>query len=266
MFFTYLGRELRRRARQASMIAIGLALGIGLVITVTALSAGVKNAQGQVLHSLYGVGTDITVTKTPTASSGGPARSASAAQFGTRARGKGRDQDRRRQPGQRVARQDQHDRRSPRSRTLHNVAAARGGLTLTDTKISGQDPVLQLLGRERRRVPRRRWPGGRRRHLPRVLTPSCSASPASISPRARSARSARASSPPAGPSPSADASANVAVLNSSYATAEQAEGRLGRSPSPRPASRSSASSACPPGPTVRRTPTSRWPGPRPWPA
>ncbi len=47
MFFTYLRRELRRRARQASLIALGLALGIGLVITVTALSAGVKNAQGR---------------------------------------------------------------------------------------------------------------------------------------------------------------------------------------------------------------------------
>ena len=65
MFFTYLWRELRRRARQAIFIAMGLALGIGLVITVTAASAGVKNAQSSVLHSLYGVGTDITVTKAP---------------------------------------------------------------------------------------------------------------------------------------------------------------------------------------------------------
>ena len=87
MFFIYLRRELRRRMRQASLIAVGLALGIGLVITVTALSAGVKNAQGQVLHSLYGVGTDITVTKTPTASSR-PAFGFRGA-FGNRARGKG---------------------------------------------------------------------------------------------------------------------------------------------------------------------------------
>src|SRR5487761_156012 len=71
MFFTYLWRELRRRARQAIFIAVGLALGIGLVITVTAASAGVKNAQSSVLHSLYGVGTDITVTKTPTAGASG---------------------------------------------------------------------------------------------------------------------------------------------------------------------------------------------------
>src|SRR5690349_9391333 len=71
MFFTYLWRELRRRARQAIFIAVGLALGIGLVITVTAASAGVKNAQSSVLHSLYGVGTDITVTKAPSAPAAG---------------------------------------------------------------------------------------------------------------------------------------------------------------------------------------------------
>ena len=66
MFFvTYLGRELRRRMRQAIFIALGLALGIGLVVTVTAASAGVKRAQSDVLKSLYGVGTDITVTGKP---------------------------------------------------------------------------------------------------------------------------------------------------------------------------------------------------------
>ena len=61
-FITYLRRELRRRMRQAIFIALGLALGIGLVVTVTAASAGVKKAQSDVLKSLYGVGTDVTVT------------------------------------------------------------------------------------------------------------------------------------------------------------------------------------------------------------
>ena len=54
MFFTYLRRELRRRSRQAVVISLGFALGIGLVITVIAASAGVKSAQGKVLHALYG--------------------------------------------------------------------------------------------------------------------------------------------------------------------------------------------------------------------
>src|SRR5262249_18006421 len=61
-FLTYLRRELRRRMRQAVFIALGLALGIGLVVTVTAASADVKKAQADVLKSLYGVGTDATVT------------------------------------------------------------------------------------------------------------------------------------------------------------------------------------------------------------
>ncbi|HEX8007824.1 MAG TPA: ABC transporter permease, partial [Trebonia sp.] len=61
-FLTYLGRELRRRFRQAVFIALGLAVGVGLVVTVSAASAGVKNAQAAVLKGLYGVGTDVTVT------------------------------------------------------------------------------------------------------------------------------------------------------------------------------------------------------------
>jgi putative ABC transport system permease protein len=72
MFFTYLGRELRRRSRQALVIALGLALGIGLTIAVSAASSGVKAAQATVLKSLYGVGTDITVTQTATRGTGGP--------------------------------------------------------------------------------------------------------------------------------------------------------------------------------------------------
>ena len=70
MFITYLLRELRRRMRQAIFIALGLALAVGLVITVTAASSGATASEGTVLKSLYGVGTDITVTKSPAAGSG----------------------------------------------------------------------------------------------------------------------------------------------------------------------------------------------------
>jgi putative ABC transport system permease protein len=43
MFFvTYLRRELRRRMRQAVFITLGLALGVGLVVTVAAASDGVN--------------------------------------------------------------------------------------------------------------------------------------------------------------------------------------------------------------------------------
>ncbi|WP_264936628.1 ABC transporter permease [Streptomyces sp. A012304] len=69
MFFTYLRRELRRRRKAALVVASGLALGIALVIVVTSVSAGMGKAQDKVLQSLYGLGTDMTVTKaaSPTA-------------------------------------------------------------------------------------------------------------------------------------------------------------------------------------------------------
>ncbi|WRZ93242.1 ABC transporter permease [Streptomyces sp. NBC_01007] len=74
MFGIYLKRELSRRKKAALVIALGLALGIALVITVNSVSAGMQQAQGKVLKSLYGLGTDMTVTKArtaPTSSSSG---------------------------------------------------------------------------------------------------------------------------------------------------------------------------------------------------
>ncbi|KUN84634.1 ABC transporter permease [Streptomyces griseoruber] len=70
MFFTYLRRELRRRRKAALVVASGLALGIALVIVVSSVSSGMGKAQDKVLQSLYGLGTDMTVTKaaSPTAS------------------------------------------------------------------------------------------------------------------------------------------------------------------------------------------------------
>ncbi|MEU5000915.1 ABC transporter permease [Streptomyces sp. NPDC021622] len=74
MFFTYLRRELRRRRKAALVVASGLALGIALVIVVSSVSSGMKQAQGKVLESLYGLGTDMTVTKAATPSEGGSGR------------------------------------------------------------------------------------------------------------------------------------------------------------------------------------------------
>jgi putative ABC transport system permease protein len=145
MFLTYLGRELRRRARQASIIALGLALGIGLVITVTALSSGVKNAEGEVLHSLYGQDTDITVTKTPTFGSGGPGSFGFRGAFGTQQRpaaGTTIDIDTLRGVG--LGTLTSGNLRSVGK--LGNVAAAAGGLSLTDTKITGTIPAINSSG------------------------------------------------------------------------------------------------------------------------
>ena len=146
MFFTYLRRELRRRMRQAIFIALGLALGVGLVITVTAASAGVKNAQGTVLHALYGVGTDVTVTKTPKAGSFSPGSFGFGFRAGTGSRP--------------VAGTKINNNTLSASPTLaaissssvatvaglHNVAAAAGGLTLDNRTISGTVPAVNVNG------------------------------------------------------------------------------------------------------------------------
>ena len=63
MVFTYIRRELRRRRKQAIVVALGLGLGVGLVVTVSAMADGVRGAQQRALRSLYGVGTDATVTE-----------------------------------------------------------------------------------------------------------------------------------------------------------------------------------------------------------
>jgi len=62
VYTTYLRRELLRRKRAAILVATGLALGITLVILVSSVSAGMAQAQRDVLQSLYGLGTDLTVT------------------------------------------------------------------------------------------------------------------------------------------------------------------------------------------------------------
>jgi putative ABC transport system permease protein len=142
MFFTYLQRELRGRMRQAVFIALGLALGIGLVITVTAAATGVKNAQGTVLKALYGVGTDVTVTKTPTAGSFTPGSFGFGFRTGTTKRpAAGTKIDISTLSGTATLAS------MPASSVttvagLNGVAAASGGLTLNNRTISGTVPAI----------------------------------------------------------------------------------------------------------------------------
>ena len=65
MLWTYLKRELTNRARQTFVISSGLAVAIALVITIHSVSSGIQDSQSKALANLYGVGTDLTVTKTP---------------------------------------------------------------------------------------------------------------------------------------------------------------------------------------------------------
>ena len=64
MFFIgYMWSELRRRRGRTILTALGLAVGVAVVVVVNALSTGLDQAQSRVLEPLTGVGTDMTVTR-----------------------------------------------------------------------------------------------------------------------------------------------------------------------------------------------------------
>lgn len=64
MFYAkYLLAELRRRWGRTLLTAAGLGVGVALVVATTAFSAGLRDAQEEVLAPLTGVGTDMTVTR-----------------------------------------------------------------------------------------------------------------------------------------------------------------------------------------------------------
>jgi ABC-type antimicrobial peptide transport system permease subunit len=62
-YLSYALAELRRRKGRTLLTALGLAIGVGLVVTVSALSQGLDDAQDKVLEPLTGVGTDMSVTR-----------------------------------------------------------------------------------------------------------------------------------------------------------------------------------------------------------
>ena len=64
MFYVkYLLAELRRRWGRTLLTAAGLGVGVALVVVTSAFSAGLKDAQDEVLAPLTGVGTDMTITR-----------------------------------------------------------------------------------------------------------------------------------------------------------------------------------------------------------
>ena len=134
MFLIYIYRELRRRHRQALLTALGLAVGVGLVVAVTAYAGGVSKAQDTVLHSLYGVGTDISVTQTAKLSQGGPpsfnVNPGSQSQQG-KAFSRAAVQS---APGQ----QSLAAAKVTQIASLSGVKQAVGGLTLTSMNVSGK--------------------------------------------------------------------------------------------------------------------------------
>ena len=133
MFFSYLWNELRRRKKQTVVIALGLALGIGLVVTVSAMATGVQQAQSTVLHSLYGVGTDITVTRSDTA--GGPPTG------GFRFGGDGSDTFKRDRILQTPGLASFDGSQATQIAGISGVADAAGGLNLSAIHVSGKLPT-----------------------------------------------------------------------------------------------------------------------------
>jgi ABC-type antimicrobial peptide transport system permease subunit len=75
-YLTYLHRELRRRLGRTVLTVLGLAVGVSLVVLVSALSAGLDRAQHKILNPLGKVGTDLVVSRpvdVPLAGAGGSA-------------------------------------------------------------------------------------------------------------------------------------------------------------------------------------------------
>ncbi|MFE5144231.1 ABC transporter permease [Streptomyces fagopyri] len=134
MFFTYLRRELRRRRKAALVVASGLALGIALVIVVSSVSSGMEKAQGKVLQSLYGLGTDMTVTK----AAAPPTSTGQRPRFNFDANDNGSDKE---QSSDRVMVQGfQTLAASTVSKvdSQHGVADSVGGLSLQVIRVNGQ--------------------------------------------------------------------------------------------------------------------------------
>lgn len=134
MFFTYLRRELRRRRKAALVVASGLALGIALVIVVNSVSSGMSKAQDKVLESLYGLGTDMTVTKAAEPAAGSSERP----RFQFDAQADGSDEE---QSTDRVMVQGFQTLSSStvtKVGSQSGVSDAVGGLSLQVIKVSGQ--------------------------------------------------------------------------------------------------------------------------------
>ncbi|GAA2057239.1 MULTISPECIES: ABC transporter permease [Leifsonia] len=154
MFGTYLRRELLNRRKQTIIIAIGMALAIALVIIVDAVSAGVRQAQESVLQSVYGVGTDITVSQPATAQNasglqgaGGGPRFDFGADAGTET-GAGRQVNTSRlEPTRGATVMDASTLTTVKK--VDNVQAAAAVLSLTNTSFSGTLPNFQQLRQER---------------------------------------------------------------------------------------------------------------------
>ena len=131
-FLSYISAELRRRRGRTLLTALGLAVGVGLVATVTALSQGLDDAQDEVLRPLTGVGTDMSVSR-PTRGPEGPRAEVRIDELG--------------KPGEKFTREDFFSTKGSlkqaetgRVGAIDGVEAASASLTLNRIQVSGEVP------------------------------------------------------------------------------------------------------------------------------
>jgi putative ABC transport system permease protein len=153
VYLSYMLSELRRRKGRTLLTALGLAVGVALVIVVSGLSAGLDRAQASVLKPLTGVGTDMSVTRpifvgSSSSSNGGPQQlSAKERKQLQKENGNQRVNFANLEPGQKFTSTSFRSTQLSfpasevtRISSLDGVASAAGGLTLSLTTVSGTVP------------------------------------------------------------------------------------------------------------------------------
>jgi ABC-type antimicrobial peptide transport system permease subunit len=164
-YLQYLLAEVRRRPGRTALTALGLAVGVGLVVIVGALSAGLDDAQEEVLEPLTGVGTDLSVSRPLAVSDNGGSAAGPAGPFGQLSQREQRQLQRENKngldidlaelgdPGERFAtdRLVATDLSFPSSevanvRGLDGAADAAGSLTLNAVHIEGTVPEASMPG------------------------------------------------------------------------------------------------------------------------
>ena len=157
-YLTYMLSELRRRKARTLLTALGLAVGVGLVVTVSALSEGLDRAQDKMLKPLTGVGTDMSVSRpiSTSAGKGGGPGGGPFVRLSTREQGQLRKENggarvglrKLGNPGERFSRDDfisTSQLSFPASEQkkvagLPGVEASAGALTLSAMHVSGKVP------------------------------------------------------------------------------------------------------------------------------
>lgn len=146
-YLSYMFAELRRRKGRTILTALGLAVGVGLVVTVNALSTGLDDAQARVLKPLTGVGTDMSVTRPlkVTANSSPQQRQLNGGgppglNFGSLKPGAKIDKD----TFTAATNQTFSSARVAQIAKLSGVAGAAGELTLTDLHVTGTVPKIRI--------------------------------------------------------------------------------------------------------------------------